>query len=384
MNHTLALDEDGRVWGWGNNEVGQLGNDKTAVRQLTPVQAIDLEDVVAIAASSGHSLAVKADGTVWAWGYNKEGQIGDGTNNNNRTKPVQTSGLAGVVAIAAHNGSSLALRTDGAPTGSVWAWGRNDFGQLGDGSTTDRKSPVQVLTGAIAIGLTVRNGASLRREEGRSNRVWATGINTDGQLGDGTDIRDDNDPYRKRLMMMPVERLNDVIALATGDDHLLAITRDARVWGWGGNGSAQIGSEDTFRTRYPVPSPSLWLADTSWLTGDADQDGLSTGLELDLGFDPLNGDMNADGIPDGIAVKADLSPTDQDMDGDGVPNVTEVAAGTDVLRSDSDGDGLIDGTDCFPLDPLRWECPPPDPTDRTPPTIILTEPTNAVLVKSDP
>jgi alpha-tubulin suppressor-like RCC1 family protein len=381
--HTLALKEDGTVWAAGNNGVGQLGNNSTG-QSARFIQTWDLGGIVAIAAGASHSLALKSDGTVWAWGSNKEGQLGDGTSNNFRTRPVSTIGLRGVVSLAAHEAGSLALRTDGAPTGSVWAWGSNDSGQFGDGSTKDRESPVHVLTGAIAIGLTTRDGALLRREKGRSNRVWAAGMNTEGQLGDGTNIRDHADPYRKRLMMLPVERLNDVIAFATGDEHLLAITGDARVWGWGSNASFQIHSEDTAPTRYPVPVHGLRLADTSWLTGDADQDGLSAGLELDLGLDPLNADMNADGILDGAEVAAGLSPTDQDMDGDGVPNVTEVAAGTDVLRSDSDGDGRIDGTDCFPLDPLRWECPPADPTDRTPPTITLTEPTNAVLVRSDP
>jgi hypothetical protein len=94
---------------------------------------------MAIAAGGFHSLALKGDGTVWAWGYNRDGQLGDGTTTN-RTTPVQVSGLSGVTAIAAGTHHSLALKGDG----TVWAWGGNWYGQLGDGTTTNSTTPVQV------------------------------------------------------------------------------------------------------------------------------------------------------------------------------------------------------------------------------------------------
>jgi hypothetical protein len=109
-----------------------------------------------------------------------------------------------------------------------------------------------------------------------------------------------------------------------------------------------------------------------------------TEQELALGTDPFNRDTNGDGVLDGAAVGSGLSATNLDMDGDGVPNALEVARGTDPFRADTDGDGSNDGTDCFPLDPTRWECLPPTPGDTTPPVITLAEPANATLISSVP
>ena len=137
--HSLALQDDGTVWAWGDNRFGQLG-DGTTTQRNTPVQVSGLSDVQAIAAGALHSLALKNDGTVWAWGRNDFGHLGDGTTNDLRTTPVQVSGLSGVQAIAGGDAHSLALKNDG----TVWAWGFNVFGELGDGTTTQRTTPVQV------------------------------------------------------------------------------------------------------------------------------------------------------------------------------------------------------------------------------------------------
>ena len=127
----LAVKKDGTVWAWGDNYFGQLG-DGTTQRRDTPVKVSGLAGVAAVAAGSGHSLAVKKDGTVWAWGSNVSGELGDGTTQNRRT-PVPVSGLTDVVAVAAGYHHSLALKSDG----SVWMWGYNER-EL-------RPLPVQVL-----------------------------------------------------------------------------------------------------------------------------------------------------------------------------------------------------------------------------------------------
>jgi alpha-tubulin suppressor-like RCC1 family protein len=116
---------------WGNDFLGQLGDGTYVHKRTSPVEVSNFDgaQLKAIAGGDTHSLAIKDDGTVWAWGENRSGQLGDGTTTNSNT-PVQVSDLDGVEAIAAGWGHSLALKDDG----TVWAWGDNRYGQLGIGS----------------------------------------------------------------------------------------------------------------------------------------------------------------------------------------------------------------------------------------------------------
>ncbi|MEK7453161.1 MAG: hypothetical protein AAB614_02910, partial [Patescibacteria group bacterium] len=155
-SHSLALKSDGTVWAWGSNANGELG-DGTTIDKRKPVQVSGLTGVTAISGGAYFSLALKSDGTVWSWGHNYQGKLGDGTTTTRYT-PVQVLGLTGVTAISTKNSHSLALKSDG----TVWSWGRNIYGQIGDGTTTYRLLPVQVcltysgsctayLTGVTAI-----------------------------------------------------------------------------------------------------------------------------------------------------------------------------------------------------------------------------------------
>src|SRR5207249_1715471 len=137
LYHSLAIKPDGSLWSWGHNNYGQLGN-ATTLDQWFPEQVSSLSNVVAAAAGTYHSVAAKSDGTVWAWGYNAHGELGDGTITN-RFTPVQVSGLSGVIAIAAGQYFTLALKSDG----TVWTWGYNGNGQLGNGSATNSSIPVR-------------------------------------------------------------------------------------------------------------------------------------------------------------------------------------------------------------------------------------------------
>ena len=135
--HTVALKRDGSVWAWGSNGYGAVG-DGTETDRSRPV-AVGLDGVKAIAAGGDFTLALRTDGRVWAWGANWDGQLGDGTSFS-RSSPVNI-GLSGVAAIAAGGTHALALMADG----TVVAWGRNEFGQLGDGTVATRLAPVVVL-----------------------------------------------------------------------------------------------------------------------------------------------------------------------------------------------------------------------------------------------
>src|SRR5207237_1349033 len=133
--HSMALKADGTVWAWGDNSYGQLG-DGTFTSRSKPVRVTNLPSVTAISMGGRHSLALAPDGTVWAWGENDNGQLGNGTftlaSPYGIPTPAPVVNLTGVAAIAGGGNYSIALREDGA----VWTWGRNNGGQLGQGTIT--------------------------------------------------------------------------------------------------------------------------------------------------------------------------------------------------------------------------------------------------------
>jgi YD repeat-containing protein len=131
--HTLALKSDGTVWAWGYNAQGQLGNGNTT-SQRAPVQVTGLSGVSAIASGDTHSIALKSDGTVSTWGNNGLAQLGDGAVTPSEVNPVSVSTVTGMSSTGGGNAFSLARKSDG----TVWAWGLNTSGQLGDGTTTQR------------------------------------------------------------------------------------------------------------------------------------------------------------------------------------------------------------------------------------------------------
>lgn len=234
--YSLELRQNETVWGWGSNHRGQLG-DGTTLQRNTPVRVMGLDNIESIAAANRHSLALKKDGTVWAWGGNDSGQLGDGSFTDRYT-PVQVVGLTGVVAIAAGGIHSLALKQDG----TVWAWGYNTTGELGDGTTIDRNTPVQVvgMTGVVAIAAGDSTSLAVRND----GTVWGWGYNSFGDLGDGT--------TNMRTTPVQVVGLTEVIAVAGGNNHSMALKQDGTVWAWGDNGNGQIGDGTTLQRTTPV------------------------------------------------------------------------------------------------------------------------------------
>lgn len=224
--HSLAVKKDGTAWAWGQNYDGQLG-DGTTTNRLTPVQVSGLTGVVAVAAGYSHSLALKSDGTVWAWGLNANGQVGDGPTTTIRSRPVQVPGLSSMTAVAAGQDTSLSVRSDG----TVWAWGANNVGNLGDGTTTRRFAPVQVhgLTGVVSVSASSYGSMALKSD----GTVWTWGSNAQGQLGDGTTT--------DRLTPVQVPGFTNGAAVARGARHTLAQRADGTIWVWGLNVGEQTG-----------------------------------------------------------------------------------------------------------------------------------------------
>jgi alpha-tubulin suppressor-like RCC1 family protein len=258
--HTIALKNNGFLWTWGWNPHGQLGNG-TTVAHNHPLKVLDsdssgfLARIVDIAAGEHHSLALKNDGTVWAWGDNRFGQLGIG-DLTEHWLPVQVKGedgvgyLTDVVSISTSFHHCLALKEDG----SVWAWGENSHGQLGDGTSENRLTPVRVLgvhdtTYLSNIGEVYGGGAHSNAitEDGY---LLAWGNNYRGELGDSTLI------CRSRPVHVRDEtgvgNLDDIVSVSGAGMFTIALKSDGTVVGTGYNGWGMLGDGTNTNRRMPV------------------------------------------------------------------------------------------------------------------------------------
>jgi len=254
--HILALKKDGTVWAWGSNDDRQLGNEALAKKEQrsdVPVQVTGLGNVVAISAKGKNSYALKADGTVWAWGYGNLGMTGDGNNLTSslinahwsgRSVPVQVRGITNAIAIA----GPMALLKDG----TVVTWGDGYYGRLGNGTNTTTNIPVQVKSIAHAIAIAYREyGALALLADGT---VWAWGSNIKGQLGTG--IANVGESKASNIPVQ-VQGINNAIAI-DANTVCIALLKDGTVkaWGWGaigGMGQGRPGGNDINAIPLTVP-----------------------------------------------------------------------------------------------------------------------------------
>ena len=278
--HMLHVNADGTVWAWGANSKGELGSGQTGVSFIrTPVQAIGLTGIVAVegggSGNYAHSVALKSDGTVWTWGYNLYGQLGDGTMENTAV-PVKVKELTGIVAVAAGGNNTAALKADGSvflwgqmngslvplkvdsltdivaieggnthivalkSDGTVWVWGSNATGQFGNGTTTDSSIPVQAGNGMTGVAV-IEAGNNFTMVIKSNGTVWAWGNNAYGQLGNGT--------RTNSLLPIQIEGLSDIISIAAQNTQNAAVRSDGSVWAWGFNGYS-IAGDGIFNSSY--------------------------------------------------------------------------------------------------------------------------------------
>ena len=229
--HTLAIRDDGSLWAWGNNGNGRLG-DGTAVFRNAPVNILPGTRWTHVSAGSLHSTGIMIDGSLWTWGFNGEGRLGDGTTNNRFNPTPIMSGYRWIYvsAGASHN---LAIREDG----SLWAWGNGGNGRLGNGETYNRLTPVNILPGtmwahAAAGGM---HSAGIRAADSGNiaGSLWTWGHNGNGRLGDGTTTASN----------VPIAILPGInhLHVTASSEHTLAVRADRSMWAWGTGTQGRLG-----------------------------------------------------------------------------------------------------------------------------------------------
>ena len=208
-NHSAVIDEDGSLWVWGFNSSGQLGDGSTEYHN-EPVKIMD--GVKSVSLGEYHSAAIKKDGSLWMWGGNMYGQLGDDSTDDCH-EPEKI--MNGVQSVSLGYNHSAAIKKDG----SLWVWGWNKDGQLGDGSTEERYEPVKIMDGVKSVSLGKNHSAAIKKDDS----LWMWGENWYGQLGDGS-TEDQHEP---------VKILDDVQFVSLGERHSAVVKKDGSLWAWG-------------------------------------------------------------------------------------------------------------------------------------------------------
>ena len=275
-NHSLAIDSEGNLWAWGLNDVGQLGNSmKDNKIHNVPVEIANDKKFIKVAAGKNYSMAIDEDGNLWTWGYNRCGQLGDGTTTD-RYKPTKIKDRTKFKEISTGTGNhSMAIDEEG----NLWTWGDNSRGQLGDGTRVDKNFPVQVISGtyfkkisagenhSLAIDIEgnlwgwgdssygqagvengIRSPGKIKEKTkfveisaGRKYslaidsevKLWAGGYNYFGQLGDGTTV--------DKNSFIQIASDKKIVHISSGDSRSFGIDNEGNTWAWGANSGGYLG-----------------------------------------------------------------------------------------------------------------------------------------------
>jgi alpha-tubulin suppressor-like RCC1 family protein len=242
---SMATKNDGTLWIWGYNTVGQLGLGNT-VNVSSPVQVGALTNWSNLTGGSEFSVATKTDGTLWSWGKNNNGQLGQNlTHYTNISSPTQAGSLTNWSVVKSGNESTYSIKTDG----TLWSWGANSQGQLGQNINTSikRSSPVQI--GALTTWLKAAAGRYQAFAIKTDGTLWAWGDNRQGQLG-----LNSQQAYGAQNRSSPAQvgALTTWLDVASGNYHAVATRTDGTLWSWGRNGDGQLGQNNTDNRSSPV------------------------------------------------------------------------------------------------------------------------------------
>ncbi|KIQ21280.1 chromosome condensation regulator RCC1 [Flavobacterium sp. MEB061] len=223
--YVLALKTDGTLWAWGDNSFGQFGNG-TSTSSYVPTKIGSDNDWKEVALGWGYTIAVKTDGTLWAWGNNSSGQLGDGTAVN-KSIPTQIGTSTDWKTISVGTTHAIALKTNG----TLWAWGYNYYGQLGNGSNTSKNVPTQIGT---ATWETISAGGNSTVAIKTDGSLWAWGNNDQKQLGDGSS--------NNKNVPTQISTTTDWKTISAGGNYMIAVKTNGTLWAWGNNNSGQLGT----------------------------------------------------------------------------------------------------------------------------------------------
>lgn len=248
--HKAAIKTDGTLWIWGSNSEGQLG-DNTITTRSSPVQTISAgTNWKQVSVGRYHTAAIKTDGSLWLWGNNFRGQLGDNTTTRKSSPVLTVSGGFNWKQVNANGeDNTCAIKTDG----TLWTWGRNDYGELGTNDRTARSSPVQTVAGGTNWKQ-VAQGTGHTVAIKTDGTLWTWGRNNYGQLGDNT----------RTNRSSPVQTISggtDWKQVACGRLHTAAIKTDGTLWLWGVNFQGHLGDNTTTDKSSPVQTVS---GGTNW------------------------------------------------------------------------------------------------------------------------
>ncbi|WP_298136975.1 T9SS type A sorting domain-containing protein [Flavobacterium sp.] len=252
-DHSLAVKNDGTLWAWGSNGTRKLG-DGTNIDKTIPTQIGFDTNWQQVCANFSSSFAIKTDGTLWAWGWNYYGDLGLGTTSTSQGTPIQVGTETNWQSISSSNDFCIALKTDG----TLWAWGRNDYGQLGDNTTIYRNIPTQIGTDTNWQSVSVGHYHCMAIKS--NGTLWGWGWNSNGKLGDGTNIN--------RLVPTQIGIATNWQKVDAGFNHSLAIKTDGTLWAWGTNYNGEFGMvTSSFISNIPIQIGT----DTDWQDVSASQ-----------------------------------------------------------------------------------------------------------------
>lgn len=308
--HSLAVKLNGTLWTWGNGQFGQLGNGIFSSATPNVTQIGTATDWVSASAGYGFSLAIKTNGTLWAWGLNNTGQLGDNTLID-KNLPIQVGTATDWQRVDAGGQHSLGVKT----TGTLWAWGNNTFGQLGNSNNTTSQIPIQI--GTLSNWSLISAGFDHSLAIDTSNFLFSWGNNVNGQLGSGNNTAS-NTPNQVQFTADGTPSL--CIAISAGNTHSLILRSDSSLWSCGFNTSGQLGQGNNTNTNAfsQVGTNTNWIAisagDPHSLVLQNNFDLWSTGrnIEGQLG---IGSNTNAN-VLQAIACPVSLSVDDQGMLGD--------------------------------------------------------------------